>query len=147
MKKSQNVLTLIELMIVVAIVGILAAVALPAYQNYSKKAKFSEVVAAGTAVKSAVEICYQTNGAGTDANNNNAADLSTCDQEAEIDYTLADASAGQFVSGVTVTSGTAAIVATAVSTDGLAGATVTLTPAISNGGLTWTTTCSVSSLC
>ena len=147
MKKSQNGFTLIELMIVVAIVGILAAVALPAYQNYSKKAKFSEVVAAGTAVKSAVEICYQTNGAGTDANNNNAADLSTCDTAAEIDYTLADASAGQFVSGVTVTSGTAAIVATAVSTDGLAGATVTLTPAISNGGLTWTTTCSVSSLC
>ena len=145
MKKSQNGFTLIELMIVVAIVGILAAVALPAYQNYSKKAKFSEVVAAGTAVKSAVEICYQTNGAGTDANN--AADLSTCDTAAEIDYTLADASAGQFVSGVTVTSGTAAIVATAVSTDGLAGATVTLTPAISNGGLTWTSTCSVSSLC
>ena len=109
MKKSQNGFTLIELMIVVAIVGILAAVALPAYQNYSKKAKFSEVVAAGTAVKSAVEICYQTNGAGTDANNNNAADLSTCDTAAEIDYTLADASAGQFVSGVTVTSGTAAI--------------------------------------
>ena len=145
MKKSQNGFTLIELMIVVAIVGILAAVALPAYQNYAKKAKFSEVVAAGTAVKSAVEICYQTNGAGA-GGVNGAADLSTCDTATEIDYTLADASAGQFVSGVTITSSTAAIVATAVSTDGLAGATVTLTPAISNGGLTWTSTCSVSAL-
>ena len=45
MKKQQG-FTLIELMIVVAIVAILAAVALPAYQTYTKRAKFSEVIAA-----------------------------------------------------------------------------------------------------
>jgi type IV pilus assembly protein PilA len=46
-------------MIVVAIIGILAAVALPAYQDYTKKAKFSEVVIGTAAVKTAVELCAQ----------------------------------------------------------------------------------------
>ena len=53
--------TLIELMIVVAIIGILAAVALPAYQTYTQKAAFSEVILASTPYKSAVEVCSLTN--------------------------------------------------------------------------------------
>jgi prepilin-type N-terminal cleavage/methylation domain-containing protein len=53
--------TLIELMIVVAIIGILAAVALPAYQTYTTKAAYAEVILATGPYKSAVEICSLTN--------------------------------------------------------------------------------------
>ncbi len=62
MNKAQQGFTLIELMIVVAIIGILASIALPAYQTYTKKARFTEVVMAATAPKTAVEICAQTQG-------------------------------------------------------------------------------------
>ena len=141
MKKVQKGFTLIELMIVVAIVGILAAVALPAYQNYTKKAKFSEVLAAATGVKSAIEICFQTNGPSS------TPDMSYCDTAAEIDYTLADAQVGAYVSTVAVATNTAIITATAVSTNGLAGETVTYTPTISGNGLTWASSCSDTDLC
>jgi type IV pilus assembly protein PilA len=51
--------TLIELMIVVAIIGILASIALPAYKTYTDRAKFTEVVLASTPAKTAVDICIQ----------------------------------------------------------------------------------------
>ena len=54
MKAVQKGFTLIELMIVVAIIGILAAVALPAYQDYTKKAKMSEVVLAASSCRTTI---------------------------------------------------------------------------------------------
>ena len=60
--KNQKGFTLIELMIVVAIIGILAAVAIPSYQNYTRKAKFTEIVQGASAIKLAVETCYQDQG-------------------------------------------------------------------------------------
>ena len=59
MKKQQG-FTLIELMIVVAIIGILAAVALPAYQDYTKRAKMSEVILAGSACRTSITETVQS---------------------------------------------------------------------------------------
>lgn len=54
--------TLIELMIVIAIIGILAAIAVPQYNTYTKKAKFSEVILATTPFKVGVEVCVVQQG-------------------------------------------------------------------------------------
>lgn len=77
MKAIQKGFTLIELMIVVAIIGILAAVALPAYNNYTTKARFAEVVMALSPIKTALATCVQTatctaDGAPSDATKSSA---------------------------------------------------------------------------
>ena len=59
MKKQSSGFTLIELMIVIAIIGILASMALPLYGNYTKRAKFTEVIAAVEPVKQGIETCLQ----------------------------------------------------------------------------------------
>jgi type IV pilus assembly protein PilA len=59
MSKMQKGFTLIELMIVVAIIGILAAIALPAYQDYTKRAKMSEVILAASACRTSITETYQ----------------------------------------------------------------------------------------
>ena len=124
MKRSmQKGFTLIELMIVVAIIGILAAVALPAYQDYTAKAKFSEVVIGTSAIKTAVELCVQ------DGIAKNDCDAGT--QGIPAAYTTG---VGK-LKALTVTNGV--ITATAETGNGLAGQTYILTPTVTDGKVTW----------
>ena len=67
-KRLQQGFTLIELMIVVAIIGILAAVALPAYQDYTIRAKMSEVILALSACRTSITEVYQSGGSQPAAN-------------------------------------------------------------------------------
>ncbi|MGQ7843034.1 pilin [Granulosicoccus sp. 3-233] len=59
MKTGQTGFTLIELMVVIAIIGVLAGIAIPQYGNYTKRAKFSEVISFTADRKSAVNLCAQ----------------------------------------------------------------------------------------
>ena len=95
MKKIQQGFTLIELMIVVAIIGILAAIAIPAYQDYTIRAQVSEGLNLGGGAKTAVAEYYQDRGAWP-ANNNIAGLSAATDIEGK--YVLSVTVAGAVVS-------------------------------------------------
>lgn len=121
MKSAQKGFTLIELMIVVAIIGILAAVALPAYQDYTRRARVTEGLSLASGAKTAVAEFASSNNAWP-ANNASAG--------------LADSITGAAVTSVAVADGTITVTYNTLVSS--AATTITLVPASSAGGIQWT---------
>lgn len=133
-RKKQKGFTLVELMIVIAIIGILAAVAMPMYGDYTKKAKFSAVVGMVDPVKVAVNICLQSvdsTGASCDGGSNGI--------PANITSAVGDLASLSTTNGVITATGTAAVDSK----------TYILTPTAASSGVTWakTGTCIAANLC
>ena len=128
--KKQTGFTLIELMIVVAIVAILAAVALPAYQKYTARSKFTEVITATSGVKQQVELCMYDKGFAS-ADCKNSASGAGWAIKAEADY------ATPYLQKINVANGV--ITATASAGENLGGKDYKLTPVSGAAGqVKWT---------
>jgi type IV pilus assembly protein PilA len=132
MKKLQKGFTLIELMIVVAIIGILAAVAIPQYQDYTVKAKLSKVMSYAKPIQTALALFNQEQGSfPTVADAWTSLGLS------------ASPSASTEVSAVSVIASTGAITLTltGIKNPGVDTGTVTMTPTVGSTSISWANTC------
>ena len=126
-KKAQAGFTLIELMIVVAIIGILAAVAIPAYSDYTVKAKVGNALSAAGSMKTAVALCAQENGDTLKCNSTDTPALPVFNATKE-------------VASATITGSGVITLTLADIGKNTAGATITMTPTLGTTSMTWQNT-------
>lgn len=126
--RAQSGFTLIELMIVVAIAGILAAVAIPQYSDYTMRAKVSNVLAAAAPLKTAVALCVQENGG----------EASTCSTTTEaLPSPIPVFSATREVASAGVVDGNITLTLAADLGAGIGGQTITMRMDAGSSSLTW----------
>jgi type IV pilus assembly protein PilA len=124
MNSLQKGFTLIELMIVVAIIGILAAVALPAYQDYTIRAKVSELILATAAAKINIEECAQTNNTLLNCGSTASAAVQVGTGSKVTNWSINNTGLIKVVGG-----GSTSSVGTTI--------TIMMTPTFANGAVTW----------
>ncbi|MGK5025654.1 pilin [Janthinobacterium sp. RB2R34] len=133
--RAQAGFTLIELMIVVAIAGILAAVAIPQYSDYTMRAKVSNVLAAAAPLKTAVALCVQENGG----------EASTCSTTTEAKPSPIPAfSPTREVASGSVADGNITLTLAPDLGTGIGGQTITMTMESGSSSLTWFNSTTVS---
>jgi type IV pilus assembly protein PilA len=138
MKNIQRGVTLIELLIVVAIIGILAAIAIPAYQDYTTRAKIQEATSLSSPHRTSIAIACSDG------------KLLGATQTTDLSLSAASAYSGRYTSsiaaaGVTATSGTVTLTMKAIGSLVLAGDTIVYTGTCSPGGIRWTVSGTIAS--
>ena len=131
MKKVQQGFTLIELMIVVAIIGILAAVALPAYQDYTARAQASEALTSTAGLRADIAVYASENG--VDAMADIGSDAALTQQVGEL--------AGKYFAAGDVSLGADGVLTIAFTNGVHSGKSMSLTPTIESSGQISTWTC------